>query len=420
MKKAVPLLSLLLLVALAEGASAGLTLEVRHTLRYTITVHWQGSYYPDRTTIRVELADIPLPTEHQTVTPILQDGRLENLNGRTVWVIEKYMREVPYTTITFTGTFEVTVDQGNLPPVPHAPLEPPGGMEEYLSPDEYVTLSPEVRELAARLAGETENDLPRLLARLVGWIQENLTYSKEVGEGVRLTDAQVLQVRAGVCDEFSTLFIGLCRSLGLPARYVSGYSSDNENLYRKLETGHAWAEVWVPGGGWLPVDPTWGDLGNAGRIATGGGASRYEWRGAPPGSGITGVEYEVVPIGWQPLRTLENPASLAKERGDNGWRITVHNSSPVPLLDNVAVRVREENEWRTLQGWWVLLNPGENFCFEVPREGLENGMVFSRLGGFLWLWELPPFELPSSERETWLGLAAVLLLLLVLLRWRRK
>jgi transglutaminase-like putative cysteine protease len=72
--------------------------------------------------------------------------------------------------------------------------------------------------------------------------------------------ADVLAHRRGVCQDFAHLAIGTIRSLGLPARYVSGYI-ENEPLPGETkmvgaDASHAWCAVYIPGWGWLDVDPT--------------------------------------------------------------------------------------------------------------------------------------------------------------------
>ena len=72
--------------------------------------------------------------------------------------------------------------------------------------------------------------------------------------------AEVLTHRRGVCQDFAHLAIGTMRSLGLPARYVSGYI-ENEPPPGKAkivgaDASHAWCSVYIPGWGWLDVDPT--------------------------------------------------------------------------------------------------------------------------------------------------------------------
>jgi transglutaminase-like putative cysteine protease len=72
--------------------------------------------------------------------------------------------------------------------------------------------------------------------------------------------ADVLTHRRGVCQDFAHLAIGTMRSLGLPARYVSGYvenePSPGEPKMVGADASHAWCSVYIPGWGWLDVDPT--------------------------------------------------------------------------------------------------------------------------------------------------------------------
>ena len=73
-----------------------------------------------------------------------------------------------------------------------------------------------------------------------------------------LTD--VLTHRRGVCKDFAHLAIGSIRSLGLPARYVSGYIENRpppgQAKLVGADASHAWCSVYIPGWGWLDVDPT--------------------------------------------------------------------------------------------------------------------------------------------------------------------
>lgn len=71
---------------------------------------------------------------------------------------------------------------------------------------------------------------------------------------------EVLKDRRGVCQDFAHLQIGCLRSLGLAARYVSGYLLTNPPPGRPRLVGadasHAWLSVHCPGSGWIDVDPT--------------------------------------------------------------------------------------------------------------------------------------------------------------------
>jgi transglutaminase-like putative cysteine protease len=61
----------------------------------------------------------------------------------------------------------------------------------------------------------------------------------------------VIRDRRGVCQDFAHMMIGLCRSVKIPARYISGYLATEA-----ASATHAWVEVFVPGAGWRALDPT--------------------------------------------------------------------------------------------------------------------------------------------------------------------
>ena len=71
---------------------------------------------------------------------------------------------------------------------------------------------------------------------------------------------EVLQHRRGVCQDFAHLAVGCVRSMGLAARYVSGYleTAPPPGVDRLVgaDASHAWLSVYVPGWGWLDLDPT--------------------------------------------------------------------------------------------------------------------------------------------------------------------
>jgi transglutaminase-like putative cysteine protease len=60
----------------------------------------------------------------------------------------------------------------------------------------------------------------------------------------------------GVCQDFAHVHLGLCRSLGIPARYVSGYFLNTTRRTDEIEASHAWIEAWIPDHGWVGFDPT--------------------------------------------------------------------------------------------------------------------------------------------------------------------
>ncbi|HMZ01147.1 MAG TPA: transglutaminase-like domain-containing protein, partial [Burkholderiaceae bacterium] len=80
-------------------------------------------------------------------------------------------------------------------------------------------------------------------------------------EGADPVDAFWLDQREGFCEHYAVAFVVVMRSLGVPARIVTGYQGGQPNaldgwLDVRQSDAHAWAEIWQPGRGWLRVDPT--------------------------------------------------------------------------------------------------------------------------------------------------------------------
>jgi transglutaminase-like putative cysteine protease len=103
--------------------------------------------------------------------------------------------------------------------------------------------------------------------------------------------AEVFGQRAGVCQDFAHLGIACLRSLGLPARYVSGYiETDPPPARPKLigvDGSHAWLSVLVPEAGWLDVDPTNNQLVNDRYVVT---AYGRDYSDVPPLGGVIYTE----------------------------------------------------------------------------------------------------------------------------------
>jgi len=105
----------------------------------------------------------------------------------------------------------------------------------------------------------TGRQLVDAVADLASRIHHDFTF-KPGSTKVTTTLEEVFEQREGVCQDFAHLAIACLRSLGLAARYVSGYLETDPPPGRPKLVGrdvsHAWAGVWVPEAGWVGIDPT--------------------------------------------------------------------------------------------------------------------------------------------------------------------
>jgi len=126
---------------------------------------------------------------------------------------------------------------------------------EYLQPSRYVDLSPEAWRLAVD-ATHGEPDLWRAAVAIMRLIFREFRYEPGATH-VRTRVDEALAGRRGVCQDFAHVMLAMCRSLGIPALYVSGYLYNGpRELLRGAQASHAWCEVFVPGLGWRGLDPT--------------------------------------------------------------------------------------------------------------------------------------------------------------------
>jgi transglutaminase-like putative cysteine protease len=140
-------------------------------------------------------------------------------------------------------------DVGSLDKVPRAILETGLAATSRLQLDRE-----EIQRAAKEIVGDEKN--PYWMARRIfDWVNDKLEYEMVGGWDVPTT---LIKRGTGSCSEYSFLYIALCRSVGLPARYegsvvVRGDEASVDEAY------HRWCEVYLPGIGWMPVDPSGGD-----------------------------------------------------------------------------------------------------------------------------------------------------------------
>jgi transglutaminase-like putative cysteine protease len=119
----------------------------------------------------------------------------------------------------------------------------------------YVDINREVWKEALDVKAASDDVFETSVA-IMSHINTNWTYAPNTTH-VSTHMREVMMNRQGVCQDFSHVMIGMCRSLGIPARYVSGYLYNGPgNHLRGAQATHAWCEVFVPGKGWYGLDPT--------------------------------------------------------------------------------------------------------------------------------------------------------------------
>ena len=143
-----------------------------------------------------------------------------------------------------------TVEARRLPTVYEPALS--ACLVPCLGTDQHPTVSAWAQPLAA----EVDHDSTAFLMTLADRIHQGFHHVGRL-DGAPLAPEQTLRERSGACRDTAVLFMAACRSQGLAARFVSGYSCHHPPEVSEHEL-HAWAEVYLPGGGWRGYDPSLG------------------------------------------------------------------------------------------------------------------------------------------------------------------
>lgn len=119
----------------------------------------------------------------------------------------------------------------------------------YIDPDD-----PTIKILAQHLFEKANTDNSFIIAKeIFSWLKQNTSYTFHNENNDVQPAFTTYQCKTGDCDDLSYLFISICRSLEIPARYVRGILIDEHSA-----VSHAWAEVFVggsyDGSGWIPVE----------------------------------------------------------------------------------------------------------------------------------------------------------------------
>ncbi|HEX5154576.1 MAG TPA: transglutaminase family protein [Parafilimonas sp.] len=111
-----------------------------------------------------------------------------------------------------------------------------------------------INDIIEKITGGTAN-ISEIVTNCSAYIYREFKYIKGI-TNIETTIDDILEKRAGVCQDFAHLMLQVLRTLKIPSRYVSGYICPNKKGVRGEGATHAWVEVYIPGSGWAGIDPT--------------------------------------------------------------------------------------------------------------------------------------------------------------------
>jgi F0F1-type ATP synthase assembly protein I len=124
--------------------------------------------------------------------------------------------------------------------------------QRYTQPEEFVQADSPAIVSAAQNITENTNNVHEKAARIYDFVVKHVRYTAQDYERGALW---ALENRTGDCSEHSYLFVALCRAAGIPARIKTGFGFSL--VGETTDNGHMWAEYYLEGYGWIPVDATW-------------------------------------------------------------------------------------------------------------------------------------------------------------------
>ena len=132
-------------------------------------------------------------------------------------------------------------------------MNPTVPADRWLKPDRLAPIDGRIRDLSLSITQGKPTELEKARA-IYNFAVQNLKYDK-TGTGWGRGDIYyACDVRRGNCTDFHSLFIGLCRAIGIPARFEMGVSLPEVRDGGTISGYHCWAQFYLEGYGWVPVD----------------------------------------------------------------------------------------------------------------------------------------------------------------------
>jgi len=167
------------------------------------------------------------------------------------------------------------------------------GYGSFLASTQKVNTTDSFTSTTTASITQNTNSQLRAMAAIVEWVHNNIEYDDTATDTALVDSNEVLSSQRGSCGELTVLAMAMMRQKGIPTRYVRGY------LYTGADfQAHAWGEAYVPSTGWVPFDPTTGEVGalSAGRVAVMTGADPAQTQDTISYSGSDGTFEKTVTL----------------------------------------------------------------------------------------------------------------------------
>jgi transglutaminase-like putative cysteine protease len=160
-----------------------------------------------------------------------------------------------------------------------------------------------------------------ILLELCEYVYKNFKYIQGL-TNVNSTLSEVWDLKAGVCQDFTSVFLQMVRMFGIPARYVSGYICPSDTITRGEGATHAWVEAYIPFYGWLGVDPTNNAIANENHVRL---AVGRDYNDCSPVKGVFKGNVEdslhvKVEVSTENVAEINTQIETSEKKGFNSYR----------------------------------------------------------------------------------------------------
>jgi transglutaminase-like putative cysteine protease len=203
-----------------------------------------------------------------------------------------------------------------------------------------------LRDLVEQLKPQTGMPLGELALKMLETIHANFEYKRGITTAASpITD--ILEKKAGVCQDFTHLLIGMARALKIPARYISGLVHPDAEKFRGYTQTHAWVELLFPSTGWIGIDPTNKCIvgPNFVKVAVG-----RDYRDVPPNRGVyRGKAAESIDVQVHSEELPSVPPELAAERY-RSLQVPSHKDRQINPRDMAVSQQQEQQQQERMRG----------------------------------------------------------------------
>lgn len=207
---------------------------------------------PDNGTVRIWLP-YPQSKKEQVIEDFKIDSPVKAIfttepeyGNKVIYLEAEGIRESLSLSLSFVArreeyTEDNTVSEGAL-------------LKRFLKPDRRVPVNGEIKNLALNITRSKRSDMEKVRS-IYDYLRDELTYSKDDPAICGIGDSLItLRYKKGICTDYHSLFISLVRSIGIPARFEIGFPIPENVKEGKINGYHCWAEFYIEGNGWIPVD----------------------------------------------------------------------------------------------------------------------------------------------------------------------